>query len=86
MIDKAAADTQQYYLYLGGKSSFLADYNLTISHAGADQSMVFMPDETQPGWQYVTTFDLEPGQVDVILSNKSDGVLIYADAIRWVKK
>lgn len=65
---------------------FLVDYNLTVSYADTDDSIEFMPVESRPGWQYVATFDLEPGQVDVVLSNKSDGMLVYADAIRWVKK
>ncbi|MFC1490504.1 hypothetical protein ACFL6K_04775 [Candidatus Latescibacterota bacterium] len=62
------------------------EYNLSIKCDGQDNSVTFIPEQTQPGWQYVSSFDLEPGNVCVELSNKSNGILIYADAIRWVKQ
>ncbi|MFC1538701.1 hypothetical protein ACFL6H_04695 [Candidatus Latescibacterota bacterium] len=68
------------------KKTMLGEYNLTVKHAGQDNSVTFIPNETQPGWQYVSSFDLSPGKVCVELSNKSTGMLVYADAIRWVKK
>ena len=35
------------------------------------------------GWNQVETFDLPDGEVSVTLSDKTDGDLVMADAIRW---
>ena len=67
-----------------GKPLF-GDYSLSIGNDGDRYDIAFNPVENS-NWQYVTTLDLEPGPASVTLSNKSSGRLIYADAIRWVKK
>jgi hypothetical protein len=75
---------QQFSKY--GPQLQLGEYNLTITYAGGENTISFLPQKSQPGWQFMGTFDLKPGMATVTLSNKSDGTLIYADAIRWVKK
>jgi len=70
----------------GADRDILGEYNLSIKFTGEDNSVTFIPEAGQPGWQYVSSFDLKPGNVCVELSNKSTGMLVYADAIRWVKR
>ncbi|MFC1489583.1 hypothetical protein ACFL6K_00065 [Candidatus Latescibacterota bacterium] len=64
---------------------FLGDYTLTISYGEKEETKTFEPKEPL-GWQYISSYELDPGTVKVYLSNKSDGKIVYADAIRWVKK
>ncbi len=70
---------------LEGKPLF-GEYNLTVHYGNQDNNVTFIPDENQQGWQYVSSFDLGPGKTTVELSNKSKGKLVYADAIRWVRR
>ncbi|MFC1490508.1 hypothetical protein ACFL6K_04795 [Candidatus Latescibacterota bacterium] len=64
---------------------FIGEYNLIIKYSGISNRITYIP-STSGGWQHLDSFELKPGIVTVELSNISTGKLIYADAIRWVKK
>ncbi|MFC1538704.1 hypothetical protein ACFL6H_04710 [Candidatus Latescibacterota bacterium] len=84
-------DTSSAMNYGGGRNDPIADlpligeYNFTVTYSSTSNNIIYTPSRSG-GWQYLGSFELEPGKVTVELTNKSTGRFIYADAIRWVKK
>ncbi|MFC1490505.1 hypothetical protein ACFL6K_04780 [Candidatus Latescibacterota bacterium] len=69
-----------------GNRPLLGDYNLTLKFNGQQETVAFYPEESNPGWQYVGSYNLDPGTATVELNNDTPGRLVYADAIRWIKQ
>ena len=59
-------------------------WNLIIKDiTGKQHNMEFNSGAALPGWNLVGQLDLSEGVASVTLSNKTDGDLVLADAIRW---
>ncbi|MFC1490029.1 M1 family aminopeptidase [Candidatus Latescibacterota bacterium] len=60
------------------------DLNFKIYHDdGVDDKTVV---DAEKGWTFLGTYPLSQGISKVELSDKSKGKIVYADAIKWVKK
>ncbi len=75
-------------LYLPFKPTFPGSkwgtWNLVIKDSHSDQyDIKFDSNAAGMGWTLAGSFDFPEGEVSVTLSNKTDGQLVVADAIRW---
>lgn len=61
-------------------------YGIRIVQSDETMAVEFDASNGSLGWNPLGTFDLEDTKVEVQLSNKSDGSIVYADAIRWSKE
>ncbi|MBN1464250.1 hypothetical protein JXA02_00715 [candidate division KSB1 bacterium] len=71
----------------GGRrdASFIKSFHYTVHHDdGAEQ--VEWDSQSAQGWNYLGIFYFSAGIATVELSNKSDGRMVIADAVKWVKK
>lgn len=59
-------------------------WNLVVKDSAGDQHETqFNSDTALQGWNQVETLNLPEGAVSVTISDKTDGDLVLADAIRW---
>lgn len=70
------------------KSSFpwskFGNWSLVVKDSAGDQhEIVFNSDAALQGWNQLETLNLPEGAVTVTISDKTDGDLVLADAIRW---
>ena len=62
----------------------LGSYDMTLRAGSAfDATLDFDGSAAQPGWNALGEFDLEAGPVSLIVSNRTDGQVVVADAVRW---
>jgi len=80
------------YTYLPDKrlfrlrSSFLIkDLNYEIYHNDGAERVKIDFDKSEEGWNVLGTYYFSEGKVKVVLTDKTKGKLVLADAIRWVK-
>lgn len=59
-------------------------WTFTLSGAAAGQEVVWDADAAEAGWNNLGVFPVGAGQATVELSDRSEGELIIADALRWV--
>ncbi len=62
-----------------------ASYNFLVHSSEGIQERTLYEEEIQKGWNYLGTFYITSDTAIVELTNKSTGVSIYADAIKWVE-
>jgi hypothetical protein len=60
------------------------NYNLTIYHDQGADKVDHSTENTEPGWNYIGTFYISSDTGRVDLSNKSNGEIVFADAVKWV--
>ena len=64
----------------------IKNFNFKIHHdIGIDEVMLNVED-ADAGWNLLGTYYLSRGETTVELSDRSEGQLVYADAIKWVKR
>ena len=64
----------------------LGSYDMTLRAGSAvDATVDFDGSAAQPGWNAIGEFDLEAGLVSLIVSNRTDGQFVVADAVRWTR-
>ena len=64
----------------------LGSYDMTLRAGSAvDATVDFDGSAAQPGWNALGEFDLEAGPVSLIVSNRTDGQFVVADAVRWTR-
>lgn len=61
-----------------------ADYNITVFHDGGAEKINQSSEDLDQGWFYLGTFQISD-TARVELSNKSNGDMVFADAVKWVK-
>lgn len=61
-------------------------YDIRIVQSDETMAVEFDASNGTLGWNRLGTFDLEDSKVEVQVSNKSDGSVVYADAIRWTQE
>ena len=59
-------------------------YDLKLHHAGEQHAIEFDAGAAEGGWSALGDFDLDAGSVEVVLSDKTSGTLVAADALRFV--
>ena len=67
----------------GGLAGSLGTYDLTVVAGGETRSVEFDGAAAETGWNPLGEYDLQGGEVKVVVSNQSSGRLVIADAIRW---
>jgi hypothetical protein len=68
------------------KPSAAAEYHYLIHHDDGVEEVEFEGAKSPEGWNLLGTFYLSAGHAEVELTNKSNGPIVVADAIKWVKQ
>ncbi len=61
----------------------LGTFDLTLAAGGEEIAIEFDAGHAAPGWNRLGTFALDAGIARVVVSNRSSGETVIADAIRW---
>ncbi len=69
-----------------GRNKRKPNYNYRIYHDDGVEEITLADEELEKGWNYMGTFYISPENARVQLTNKSVGSMVFADAIKWVKK
>ena len=59
-------------------------WHLVVEDSSGHHDVTFDLAESELGWNSLGSFELASGEVRVVVSDKTDGRLVVADAIRWV--
>jgi ABC-type transport system involved in multi-copper enzyme maturation permease subunit len=74
-------------IHVPAKRQFLVPkwgtWHLVVNPDAGAQEASFDSAAAEPGWNLVGSFDLDAGAVTVELSDRTDGMIVVADAIRW---
>lgn len=62
-----------------------SSYNFRIHHDDGIEDITLTDEELVNGWNYMGTYYISPENAKVVLTNKSLGRIIYADAIKWIE-
>ena len=75
-----------YHMPRDVRLDMLGGVEIVVVGDGEDSSSVRISGaEWVRGWNYVGSFDLRSGRVDVVLTDKTEGRFVIADAIMWRK-
>lgn len=69
----------------GNRGPRLGNYDMRISSAGSVHPVEFDAAAAEPGWTTLGRFDLDAGEVSLVVTNRTDGRTVVADAVRWVR-
>lgn len=61
-------------------------YDIRLVQNDNSRQLSFRPDSQFDGWHHLGDFELEKGEVKLVISNETTGEGVYADAIRWSRK
>ena len=61
----------------------LGTYDMKLVSGGTEQPVEFDASATDPGWTTLGRFDLDAGPVSLVVTNRTDGRTVVADAVRW---
>ena len=61
------------------------NFEYIVKHDTGEERVRMSTDEQDEGWFYLGSWYFSGGQSEVMLTNKSDGRLVIADAVKWVK-
>lgn len=67
------------------RSNKSPDYNLLVYHEGETEKINQPSEGIENGWLFLGTFSFAADTAKVELSNKSNGDMIFGDAVKWVK-
>ncbi|MDA3906638.1 MAG: hypothetical protein PF484_11240 [Bacteroidales bacterium] len=62
-----------------------ASFNFRIHHEDGIEDITLLDKDVESGWNYMGTFFITPETSIVDMTNKSKGMMISADAIKWIK-
>lgn len=68
----------------GGGGPQLGTYDVTLVNGGRSQEVEFDASAKDPGWTTLGRFDLDAGPVSLVVTNRTDGRTVVADAVRWL--
>lgn len=60
-------------------------YHLTVFHDDGEDEVIIDVTTAEEGWNLIGSFYLSQGPTKVVLSNETEGNLVIADAVKWVK-
>jgi ABC-type transport system involved in multi-copper enzyme maturation permease subunit len=66
--------------------NIIEDLNFIVYHDTGIDNVNFILKKSEQGWIKLGTYDLSQGTAKIILTDKSYGGYVYADAVKWVKK
>lgn len=69
----------------GNQGPQLGNYDMRISSGGSVHTVEFDASAAEPGWTTLGRFDLDAGEIDLVVTNRTDGRTVVADAVRWVR-
>lgn len=69
----------------GNQGPQLGNYDMRISNGGSVLPVEFDASAAEPGWTTLGRFDLDAGEVTLIVTNRTDGRTVVADAVRWIR-
>ncbi len=61
----------------------LGTYDVTLIAGGEERTLEFDAAAAETGWNTLGEFDLPRGEARVVVSNRSSGRVVIADAVRW---
>ena len=62
----------------------LGNYDMRlVDAAGHERGIDFDASAAEPGWNSLGDFELDAGEVSLVVANRTDGATVVADAIRW---
>ena len=62
----------------------LGNYDMNLVSGDTRQAVEFDASAAEPGWATLGRFDLDAGEVNLVVTNRTDGRTVVADAVRWV--
>jgi hypothetical protein len=72
--------------WVGAGEEELGQYHFVIEHDDGTDDVVLDINGAVPGWNYLGSYYLSAGNAKVELTNESKGILVVADAVKWVKR
>ena len=66
-----------------GLQDLLGTYDLTVISGGDEHPLEFDGAAAQSGWNVLGELDLQAGETKVVVSDRSSGRIVLADAVRW---
>lgn len=84
------------YIYLFDKEGFwrgrqgrrnvtYGEYNYLVRHEGGVEKTMIDTGKAPEGWNFLGTWFLNAGEATISLTDESNGSIIIADAVKWVK-
>ncbi len=61
------------------------DFIYTIHHSAGSEQVILDAQNAADGWNFLGTYYFPKGEATIDLSDKSNGQLVVADAIKWIK-
>ena len=68
----------------GSQGPQLGNYDMRISNGGSVHPVEFDASDAEPGWTTLGRFDLDAGEVSLVVTNLTNGRTVVADAVRWI--
>lgn len=69
-----------------GSEDDLGQYHFEIAHDDGPDDVDLDIKEAENGWNYLGSYYISRGEAVVRLSNESSGLIVIADAVKWVKR
>ena len=69
----------------GRRSLTFGDFNYQIFHDGGKDEITLAANDAQEGWNFLGSWYFSAGAAKVQLSDASNGRVIIADALKWIK-
>ena len=63
----------------------LGNYDLRLLSGGSAHPVEFDASVAEPGWTTLGRFDLNAGEVSLLVTNSTDARTVVADAVRWIR-
>ena len=80
------ATTMRMRQFRGRDQNINDQYHYKIYHDDGTDEAVLDMNNAENGWNFLGTYFLSPDSAKVELTNKSEGRVVIADAIKWVKQ
>ena len=64
----------------------LGSYEMQLVDRDGTRALEFDAAAAEPGWTTLGRFDLPAGEANLVISNRTDGTTVVADAVRWVRE
>ena len=61
----------------------IGTYDLTVIAESEERSIEFDGAAAEEGWNTLGEFDLSKGEAKVVMSDRTSGLIVIADAVRW---
>lgn len=69
----------------GSRELRFGNFDLSLISAGRGRAVEFDASVAEPGWTTLGQYDLDAGSVRLVVTNRTDGGTVVADAVRWTR-